>query len=206
MVLSLIFGAPKGPTIGPIEVDVALSEGHSQGAEVADHPIETGGDVTDHIRIRAPELSMNGVISDAKAFLSDALASIGSLDAIQKYDRMLELFENREPFDVSTGLRFYPDMVFTRLNVTRDKGTGKAVHFSAELRQIEFADSETIEILPDGDADAAEASAPLQQTADAGPKATKPAPPAAASSSGSTLSKVITKSSASKFKSFLNAL
>jgi hypothetical protein len=87
---------------------------------------------------------------------------------------------------VTTGLQVYDSMVLTSLTIPRETSTGVAVRFRAVLKEIRFANSETIPV-----ADLIPKAQPVQNR---GPKATPEArPETAAASRGqlqSTLSKI----------------
>lgn len=50
--------------IASIWIDVSIREEHSRGAEVTQHPVEEGADVTDHVRLQAPTLQIEGVVTN----------------------------------------------------------------------------------------------------------------------------------------------
>lgn len=53
------------PEIGlPIFFDTILSETHSNVSELAEHPVELGADVTDHIRHQPESVTLEGVVSN----------------------------------------------------------------------------------------------------------------------------------------------
>lgn len=58
--------APK-PThaeIGPVWIDVSISEQHSIGAEVTEHPVENGPGITDHIRPTSRTVRIEGLVTN----------------------------------------------------------------------------------------------------------------------------------------------
>jgi hypothetical protein len=57
----------KQPThveIGPAWIDVSISEQHSVGAEVTDHPVENGPGITDHIRPTSRTVRIEGLVTN----------------------------------------------------------------------------------------------------------------------------------------------
>jgi hypothetical protein len=70
-------------TIGSIWIDVSISEKHSVGADVTQHPVERGGDITDHIRPKPREIQIEGFVSNhpTEAPLSHAGGAVATEDA-----------------------------------------------------------------------------------------------------------------------------
>jgi hypothetical protein len=56
-----------GPThvqIASIWIDVSIREQHNSSAEVTRHPVEEGADVSDHVRLQADQLQIEGLVSN----------------------------------------------------------------------------------------------------------------------------------------------
>jgi len=70
-------------TIGPIWIDVSISERHSVGAEVTAHPVERGVDIVDHIRPTPREIQIEGFVTNhpTEAPLSHAGGARATEDA-----------------------------------------------------------------------------------------------------------------------------
>lgn len=134
MVLATLFGKKyaKG-RVGLVELDVTLSENHTFNARATNFPIETGGDITDHI-INDPDiLNLSGIVSDTPL---NALSFFSrSIDA---FNRLVEIHERREPITVVTGLKVYNNMVMTLLDVPRNIQTGQSLTFNITLQNIKF--------------------------------------------------------------------
>ena len=61
-------------------VDVTLSDKVSYKAEMTEHPVELGSDVTDHILIKPLEIMIEGLASEDPVELKDAYSEKGLLD------------------------------------------------------------------------------------------------------------------------------
>ena len=146
MALTSLFRRNSPVTIGSIEVDVTLTETHSQSAQITESPIETGSNVQDHRIVGPARLSMEGVVSNRPTTLR-GLAN-RTATAEERYDLLIQLFENGDPVTVVTNLRTYENMVFANFSVRRNARSDEIVQFTAELQQLEFADSEVVP-LPD---------------------------------------------------------
>ena len=181
---TLITGRDTGPEIGGVRVDVSVTETHRQSAQVTESPIELGSDIADHRRRLPDELDMEGILSDIPTTLADKIALETGEDADKnaRYLILLDLFNFAEVMEVVTGIRLYENMVFTRLEVTRNQSTGKIIRFSASMRELEFAQSETTAAQP-----SAEVEPKAKPKTDVGPKPPTPASPAAAAGGSRSL-------------------
>lgn len=63
-----------------ILVDVTLSDEVNYTAELTEHPVERGLDVTDHILIKPKTISIEGIASESPITLKDAYSEKGLLD------------------------------------------------------------------------------------------------------------------------------
>lgn len=133
-----------------IELTCSLRETHDRTAEVTDFPIEDNSTISDHRYLKAPTLSMDGIVSEASTTSSAELDDNGNVrrrpveaqgSSQEAYQRLLALFEQSVTFDVYTSLKVYTQMQFTKLTVTRDRNTDSVVAFSADLRRIETVSS-----------------------------------------------------------------
>lgn len=128
------------------EIDIAEAEEHAFENEVTEHPVESGVDITDHVRARAIELTVEGVVSDtpigALAQRRSNLVLVGG-EAFAKpseeaFARLLEIYEKRVPVVVETSRKVYKDMILERFSAPTNAGTGDALRFSATFRQVRF--------------------------------------------------------------------
>src|SRR5713101_5273233 len=55
---------PAVALLDVITIDATLQEVHKADAEVTEHPVELGADITDHVRPKPVELRIEGIISD----------------------------------------------------------------------------------------------------------------------------------------------
>ena len=138
--------------IGNIQVDVTISESHTAKSKVTTNPVEDGVDIADHVRLESLQYSMQGMITNTPSAFSLIDTEVGIVTslsgqtnrALDAYNQMMDLRESREPFVLITGLRQYENMILEELTINRDAKTANAIFFTARLRQIEIATSETI--------------------------------------------------------------
>ncbi len=155
-VMELIFGTPTKAQIGIVQLDASIDEVHTDDAEITDHPVEEGSDISDHIRKLPPTIQINGIVTDTPiAFLASATASsplttniIPSLGtrSFDAYQELLTVMEMGETVDVITSLRDYELMAIKNLSVNRNKDKGKCLDVTITLRQITIASSLTMDL------------------------------------------------------------
>ena len=168
--LSIIFGRLPGltqKTISVLPVDVFTQETITLSSNVTDHPIESGGLVTDHIFNLPAGLRVTGAVRAQ-------LRSFG-------FNVLQTLHERREPIFVVTGLQTFRRMAITSLEFPREVRTADSLQFSAEFKQITFAESQ-VTAAPAQD-NAADTAAPTNA---AGNRSATPASPSASEAADAT--------------------
>jgi len=150
-----------GSTTG-IVIDATVREEHSSTCEVSENPVEEGADVTDHVYVRPPMLSIEGVITDTPLGFA-AISNVQNLvteasnifgfnnpfggsgsRSIDAFNSLVNLQKTRKPFTVLTGLKRYENMILEDLHVPRTAETGNAIHFTANFRQVRLVQSQLI--------------------------------------------------------------
>lgn len=121
--------------IGGLNLDVTVSETHTDEMEITEHPVEQGAPVNDHAYMRPSELR-----------ISAGHGKEGKQSAQDMYDKLLDLQKKREPFDVYTGKRVYKNMLIQSLSVTTDKSTENVLMFDADLREVVIVKTETTRV------------------------------------------------------------
>jgi hypothetical protein len=144
---SIFFGIKAIAKIGSVQLDCSIQETHSFKSDVTDYTVEDGGKIQDHIYLEPFRITMQGIVSDSPlGFLGGGFSDTIQSYSEDAYDKLTEMREQRILFDVVTGLKIYPNMVFETLDVNRDKDTGKALYFTSQLKQIRKAQSKVIYI------------------------------------------------------------
>lgn len=132
MALSVLFGKRynKGK-VGSVELDVTLREDHNYTSRVTTYPIEEGSTLSDHIINEPTRVVLEGIVSDSPLNILSTFNR--SVDA---FNRLVEIHENRDIVTVVTGLKVYPNMAITSLNVPREVRTGQSLSFTIELQEV----------------------------------------------------------------------
>jgi hypothetical protein len=142
MVLSLLFGkkSQKGK-VGSVELDVTIREEHRYSSRVTNYPVEDGSNLSDHIINDPPIVTLEGIVTDTPlAILTFFNRSVSA------FNQLVEIHEKRELVTVVTGLKVYPNMAITVLDVPRDIRTGQSLKFTIELQNVVLDTSVRLEI------------------------------------------------------------
>jgi hypothetical protein len=131
--------------IGLVTLDASVNETHTKANDLTKHPVETGTDITDHIRQQPQKIEITGVISDTPLFLLASVSApspvdgqtLGTDDRVRAADKeFLRAMDQGSTLSVFTTLRQYANMVITQYAVTRDKDTGNILSFKMTLEEI----------------------------------------------------------------------
>jgi hypothetical protein len=147
---------PDG-TENALTFDSVIREAHTSELAVTDNPVETGVVMSDHAYMQPRRLTMEGAFSNTPmqegGIPNSALVSGNSIKpkddggdprSSNAWDVLTALQKLAVPFDVQTGLVLYKNMMLMRLTCDQDKETVGALYFSAELREVQYATSQTV--------------------------------------------------------------
>jgi len=121
---------------GALELDASIEETHSASNEVTQYPVETGVDITDHVRRQPDRLTIRGIVTDHPLVFGGALRSGRSLEA---YQTILTMVDEAQLISVVTSLRQYQNMVIESVEVPRNPQRGAAVEMVIALRELKTA-------------------------------------------------------------------
>lgn len=105
----------------PLENGVVEKESESYSSSVTSNPIESGGEINDHVNNAAGVLSISGTI-------------IGGESAIN----LLKSMRNSRAIMTYTGVTRMSNLVFTSLKFDRSYKNSKGAAFSASFRQVQI--------------------------------------------------------------------
>lgn len=150
-------------TENALTFDAVIREEHTSELAVTDNPVETGVVISDHAYMQPLKLSVEGAFSNTPVYQEHtnggvgvivngdgikAAADNGQPRAANAWEILTTLQRFAVPFSVQTGLKLYKDMVILRLSCSQDKESVGALYFSADLRQVIFATSQTVSYPP----------------------------------------------------------
>lgn len=184
-VVRFLFGAPEG-LVDVVQVDVWESEVHRWDNQVTSHAVESGGDISSHVRRLPVTLELRGILSDSPPDIlrSVQLRTGGRQTAAARFSDLLRIREADSPFEIATAYGVYSNMVVVSISAPRDAGTGNAIVFDAVFQEVRFAAAGSVEIPRD--------PAISGPSVDGGTRTPKPASAGSASQGRSVLSTVIT--------------
>ncbi len=121
-------------------IDAAISEDHSFDADVTDHPVETGADITDNIQAKPIQVTIDALVSDTPIGPLQASRDNDGNDPPSRnaYATMLAIRDQRKTVTITTSLAVFENMALTSLSVPRNAQNGEALRFKAVFKQIRF--------------------------------------------------------------------
>lgn len=111
--------------IGPIPINVVVSEDHTSEIEITSNPIETGAEVNDHSYVMPKRVTLECASAYAAAV----------------YNSMVKFQETRIPFVLVTGLSVYRNMLIKSINATRDFEFSRILKCTVDLQEIIIVDT-----------------------------------------------------------------
>lgn len=153
---------PDG-TENALTFDSVIRESHTSELSITDNPVETGVVLSDHAYMQPLKLSMEGAFSNTPIYQEHTGGGVGVIvggDGIKAaadnglprasnaWNVLTSIQAMAVPFDVQTGLKLYKDMVILRLSADQEKESVGALFFSADLRQVLYATSQTVTYAP----------------------------------------------------------
>lgn len=125
--------------IAGIIPDVVISEEHEDEVVVTRHPVDTGANVSDHAYRQPAVINCQFGWTDSSRLLNSVLDfSIfkGLTTTKDVYEALLELLNQRVPFELSTGKRVYPKVILTKLKTTSTADSESALIVDATFEEI----------------------------------------------------------------------
>lgn len=188
-ILSTLFHL-QSRKIGVMVPDVVVAEKHTDVLEITEHPVEKPtssgvGFVADHAYRRPSEVVMEVGFAGGGSLL-DLLdtSSIGlslGLSPKETYAQLLQMQQNRELLDITTGKRQYSNMLIRVIEVTTDKTTENVLSAVLTLREVNITTTQTIQVADKTDMSQGADTSAMQN---AGTKSTTPANESILRSSG----------------------
>jgi len=160
-----------------LEFDAVITETPGYSATATTNAVEDGTDISDNVNLAPETLSLECVVSNNPVTLERAAAAasvgavtnllpgaaagialtaagslagllVGSSDpAKAAFDFLEELYRNREPFDLQTGLKLYTNHVITSIGIARTAQNANALEFTLTTQKITIVQSATV-LLP----------------------------------------------------------
>ncbi len=130
-----------GPTlIGDLALDCTVTETHTSTSTVTEHPVESGANITDHIRPDPVQLSITGIVSDTPIGSKQVqrAVSVGGATGFGRaaWAKLDSIRVSAKPVKVVTRDKIYESMALVSLSVPKEAKTGGALYFTAQFKQV----------------------------------------------------------------------
>lgn len=116
--------------LGDVEFDVIESENPKDSATVTDKPVESGQDVSDHVRQNPSIISLRGQMTEGAA---------DKLTILKRYQKNGELLKY-------VGRNAYSNMVIEELDREHGVTNRNGFQFNIKLKQVRIATAKEVEI------------------------------------------------------------
>lgn len=154
-----------GPTlIGDLALDCTVTETHTATSTVTEHPVESGANITDHIRPDPVQLSITGIVSDTPIGSRQVQRSIevggASVQVTQQeppssatgfgraaWAKLDAIRTAAKPVKVVTRDKTYESMALVSLSVPKESKTGGALYFTAQFKQVRIVYNRTTKVV-----------------------------------------------------------
>jgi hypothetical protein len=168
--------------LGSLTLDASLSESHQKDAEVTEHPVELGADISDHFRPKQDQLQIEGVVSN-----TPLRGTADSARAQTAYETLVRLRKTGQMLTVVTPLESYENMALISLVVPRDPKLGEVLKFTASLKQVTIVQSQRVKIVGPRSSKSSEGNKPTTEAPQKASSALYRGTKAAQASKGGTL-------------------
>ena len=118
---------------GAVELDASIEENHVSANTITQFPVETGVDISDHVRKQPDRVTIRGVVTDHPTTFGGAGRSGRSLDS---YYDVLTMIDEAQVISIVTSLRQYANMVIESMEVPRNAALGSSVQMSLSFREL----------------------------------------------------------------------
>jgi hypothetical protein len=106
--------------VGPVFIDVVISEEAEASMEIPSHPVEQGAKISDHAWRVPTTCKMECICQDVTG----------------PWRAMNDLMRQAEPFDIVTGFDIFPSMMIERITPRRDVLLSQILSFEVEFKEV----------------------------------------------------------------------
>lgn len=131
--------------VGGFFFDAYLKIDHSIKLRITDHPIQTGGNISDHSFMEPKELTIEIGMSDAEDDIIPFQFK-GKSRSVSAYKVLTSLQAQRLPVDIFTRLGIYKNMLVESIDVPDDYKSLNGLRATVTFREILVAEVMTVKI------------------------------------------------------------
>jgi hypothetical protein len=118
-----------------LEAEVTVSEDHEDDLAITQHPVEYGAAITDHSYKQPPQVRVR--VGWSNAYVGDVTTV---------YEDILALQQERRPFTIYTGKRFYENMLISSIRTQTNSGLEYSFVADVTFQQIILVSTQTISV------------------------------------------------------------
>jgi hypothetical protein len=123
-------------SIGDIQLECTVEERHEDTLTITEHPVQSGAAISDHAYKNPMTVTITAGMS----------GKTGESVPKETYDKLLELQESREPFNIVTGKRDYENMLIQSISVTTDGDSENVLLATLDCREVIIVETETTQV------------------------------------------------------------
>lgn len=116
--------------------DAVFTTGTDHEAEITEHPVQSGANITDHVVIRPVSITMEIGMSDVMASMLQGQWSGAYTKSISAYRKLVSLMESKTPFTILTRLNRYQNMLIRSISVEDTPDTLYGLRATVSMQQI----------------------------------------------------------------------
>lgn len=109
-------------------------------AEVTSYPVESGGEVSDHVQIKNNSFKLSGIITETPVRMKRDLlfsAGVSGTRISQAIEYLDQIFDKRQPITLITEHRVFENVILT--GISYDYKSEHSMQFDLEFEQIRLA-------------------------------------------------------------------
>jgi hypothetical protein len=148
--LQSLFGTSR--MIGPITLQVVISEETNDTLTITRQPVQTGASITDHAYKEPTVLTMR-ILQQNNDLIGGLLSTFSGNGLAAIYQQFLDLQfpsdgSGPTPFDVITKKRVYKNMLVAQIRQTTDKSTENILALEVQLQEVILVDIGVVQVPP----------------------------------------------------------
>lgn len=141
--MSVLLYDPEAAAITVVRFDAVVTVTHSRKSRVTRHPVELGGDVTDHSQSEPHVVQLSdAIISNFPALLAAPLWRSSSY-AHNAYQQLETWRDWGIPINCATEADFYENMLIEELELPQDAARCNSLHMQIKLVKVAMVETET---------------------------------------------------------------
>lgn len=132
-------------SIDGYRLDANIAEEHQLEADVTEHPVERGADMTDHIRTKQDVVTLESIVSNTPLGEVARLRALGALPTEDALALLRDIRKTKRIVTIDTTLGRYENMAMQSLHIPRNAGIGTHVlQFRAVFKQVAIRDNQRV--------------------------------------------------------------